>query len=43
MGKRKAWVDALEGIFKDKNLVMPTHSIFDDDPVEENTTTAVEA
>ncbi|KAI9342154.1 histone acetyltransferases subunit 3-domain-containing protein [Pilaira anomala] len=31
MGKRKAWVDALEGIFKDKNLVMPSRSIYDED------------
>lgn len=30
MGKRKAWVDALECIFKDKNLVMPSHSIYKD-------------
>jgi hypothetical protein len=28
MGKRKAWVDALDGIFKDKNLIMPTRSIY---------------
>ncbi|KAL7320010.1 Transcriptional regulator [Mucor circinelloides] len=31
MTKRRAWVNALEGIFKDKNLVMPTESIFEDD------------
>ncbi|GAA5796595.1 hypothetical protein HPULCUR_001968 [Helicostylum pulchrum] len=31
MGKRKAWVDALEGIFKDKNLVMPSQSIYNED------------
>ncbi|KAI8093981.1 histone acetyltransferases subunit 3-domain-containing protein [Thamnidium elegans] len=31
MGKRKAWVDALEGIFKDKNLVMPSRSIYNED------------
>lgn len=37
MGKRKAWVDALEGIFKDKNLVMPTRSIYNDSEEEANT------
>ncbi|CAO3626984.1 unnamed protein product [Mucor fragilis] len=31
MTKRRAWVNALEGIFKDKNLVMPTESVFEDD------------
>ncbi|KAI7889177.1 histone acetyltransferases subunit 3-domain-containing protein [Mucor mucedo] len=31
MNKRKAWVDALEGIFKDKNLVRPTQSIFNEE------------
>jgi hypothetical protein len=31
MGKRKAWVDALEGIFKDKNLIMPSRSIYDNE------------
>ncbi|CEP17163.1 hypothetical protein [Parasitella parasitica] len=31
MTKRKAWVNALEGIFKDKNLVRPTVSIFEEE------------
>ncbi|KAG1463879.1 hypothetical protein G6F46_002587 [Rhizopus delemar] len=30
MNKRKAWIDALENIFKDKNLVMPTKSIYEE-------------
>ena len=44
MGKRKAWVDALEGIFKDKNLVMPSHSIYDDEkePTTASTTAVTE-
>jgi tRNA A37 threonylcarbamoyladenosine synthetase subunit TsaC/SUA5/YrdC len=28
MNKRKAWIEALENIFKDKNVVMPTESIY---------------
>ncbi|KAI8100175.1 histone acetyltransferases subunit 3-domain-containing protein [Halteromyces radiatus] len=32
MEKRKTWIDALGGIFKDKNMVMPQHSIYDTDP-----------
>ncbi|KAI8380673.1 histone acetyltransferases subunit 3-domain-containing protein [Blakeslea trispora] len=28
MNKRKAWVDGLEGIFKEKNLIMPIESIY---------------
>ncbi|KAI8644755.1 histone acetyltransferases subunit 3-domain-containing protein [Parasitella parasitica] len=31
MTKRKAWINALEGIFNDKNLVMPTVSIFEEE------------
>jgi hypothetical protein len=39
MGKRKAWVDALECIFKDKNLVMPSYSIYiDQEPPQETET-----
>ncbi|KAI8886072.1 hypothetical protein K501DRAFT_244821 [Backusella circina FSU 941] len=30
MTKRKAWIDALEGIFKDKNVIQPTESIYYD-------------
>jgi hypothetical protein len=30
MTKRKAWIDALEGIFKDKNVIQPTESIYHD-------------
>lgn len=35
MTKRKAWIDALEGIFKDKNLIMPSRSIYCDDKEED--------
>ncbi|KAI8994778.1 histone acetyltransferases subunit 3-domain-containing protein [Pilobolus umbonatus] len=34
MSKRKAWIDALEGIFKDKNLIMPSRSIYCEDEEE---------
>ncbi|KAI8091854.1 histone acetyltransferases subunit 3-domain-containing protein [Thamnidium elegans] len=33
MDKRKTWINALGGIFKDKNLIMPTKSIY---PQDEN-------
>ncbi|KAI8376236.1 histone acetyltransferases subunit 3-domain-containing protein [Radiomyces spectabilis] len=36
MEKRKTWINALEGIFKDKNLVMPTRSIYETDGEEED-------
>lgn len=29
MNKRKAWIDALDGIFQDKNMIMPTQSIYE--------------
>ncbi|KAI7861651.1 histone acetyltransferases subunit 3-domain-containing protein [Spinellus fusiger] len=34
MEKRRTWINALEGIFKDKNLVMPAHSIYEPSPDE---------
>jgi hypothetical protein len=32
MDKRKTWIDALGGVFKDKNMVLPRHSIYDNEP-----------
>lgn len=31
MDKRKTWINALGGIFKDKNMIMPTTSIYTQD------------
>ena len=31
MEKRRTWIDGLGPIFKDKNLIMPSKSIFRDD------------
>lgn len=42
MNKRKAWVDALEGIFKDKNLIMPSQSVFSEETSTTEGATSVE-
>ncbi|KAI8329044.1 histone acetyltransferases subunit 3-domain-containing protein [Chlamydoabsidia padenii] len=38
MDKRKTWIDALGGVFKDKNMILPQHSIYDNEPESSSTT-----
>lgn len=38
MDKRRTWIQALGAIFKDKNLIMPTSSIYEQKESEETTT-----
>ncbi|CAO3634320.1 unnamed protein product [Mucor fragilis] len=40
MEKRKTWVKALGGIFIDKNMTMPSRSIYEQPPTEENNTSS---
>jgi hypothetical protein len=36
MEKRKTWINALSGIFNDKNLIMPSKSIYDEQTSDDN-------
>ncbi|CEP08162.1 hypothetical protein [Parasitella parasitica] len=40
MERRKTWINALGCIFKDKNMTMPTSSIYEQPPCEENNTSS---
>ncbi|KAL7321234.1 Transcriptional regulator, variant 2 [Mucor circinelloides] len=40
MEKRRTWINALGGIFKDKNMTMPSRSIYEQPSAEENNTSS---
>lgn len=42
MEKRRTWINALGEIFKDKNLVMPSKSIYSPEPSATATTTTTD-